>query len=295
MAKKAEIVSISRFRRGNPLDGVPEIELGLVSEDNRAVRPTSAPAVDLSGLPKTWFLIGNGGAGKTTYARWLIDRMVEQGRQAALAALDPGTRALSSWYDEIVQPASRDSGRTEKWLADFLEYLMESRTPAIMDFGAAGDVSLRAVVESTGGLHGNLEAAGLGVVAAYLMSPRIWDIDPLAKLEAVGFQPKATLIVLNEGTVDSTSDPQEAFEGILRHSAYRKAVDRGAVTLWLPALDPEVMNEIELKRLLLTAARDGRAPDGASFSPIGGLRRSKVGRWMGLTEQAHTPIHSWLP
>jgi hypothetical protein len=109
MPKKAEIVPISRFRRGNPLDGVPEIELGLVSEDNRAVRPTSAPAVDLGGLPKTWFLIGNGGAGKTTYARWLIDRMIEQGRQAALAALDPGTRALSSWYDEIMQPASREA------------------------------------------------------------------------------------------------------------------------------------------------------------------------------------------
>lgn len=291
---EAEVVPISRFRRGTMLDNVPEIALGR-SDAGRTSVATSAPSVDLSCLPKVWFMLGNGGAGKTTYARWMVSRMVEQGRQAILAALDPGTRALSAWFADIHQPAGSDSGRTERFLNELLEFLMEDKQPSIMDFGAAGDVPLRAVVESTGGLHGDLETAGLGVVACYLMSHRIWDVDPLAKMEAAGFQPKATLIVLNEGTVDSTIDPQEAFAGILRHSAYREAVDRGAVTLWLPALDPEVMDEIELKRLHFTAARDGKVPDGATFAPVGGLRRSKVARWMDAMERVHGPIHSWLP
>jgi hypothetical protein len=114
-------------------------------------------------------------------------------------------------------------------------------------------------------------------------------------METAGFKPAATLIVLNEGKVDSNSDPQEAFAGILRHSAYQSAVERGAITLWMPALDPEVMGELELKLLHFTAARDGQLPEGATFAPVGGLRRSKVRRWLEAMESAHAPIHSWLP
>ena len=70
---------------------------------------------------------------------------------------------------------------------------MADKGPAILDFGAAGEVSLRALVDSTTGLVGDLEAAGLGVVACYMLSPRIWDIEPLTRMEAAGFRPTATL------------------------------------------------------------------------------------------------------
>jgi len=295
MARKADVVPLSRFRRGDPLENVPEIKLGPAAEEGRAAIVTPTPSVDLTDKPKVWFMLGNGGAGKTTYARWLISRMAEQGRSATLAALDPGSRALSAWFDGIEQPPTRDSGRTEKWLADFIDYVMADKAPAILDFGAAGEVSLRAVVESTKGLSGDLEGAGLGVVACHVLSPRIWDIEPLTKLEAAGFQPQATLLVLNEGRVDSNSDPQEAFAPILRHSTFRKAVERGAIPLWLPALEDDIISEIEAKLLHFSMARDGQVPAGATFPPIGGLRRSKVNRWLERMEQVHVPIRSWLP
>lgn len=295
MARKADVVAISRFRRGDPLENVPEIRLGSSADEARSAIVTPTPSVDLTDKPKVWFMLGSGGAGKTTYARWLISRMAEQGRSATLAALDPGSRALSAWFDGIEQPPSHDSGRTEKWLGDFLDFLMTEKTPSILDFGAAGEVPLRAVVDSTKGLASDMEGAGLGVVACYVLSPRIWDIEPLTKMEASGFQPQATLIVLNEGKVDSNSDPQEAFAPIVRHSTFRKAVDRGAIPLWLPALDADVMSEIEAKLLHFAMVRDGQVPAGATFSPIGGLRRSKVSRWLERMEQVHAPIRSWLP
>jgi hypothetical protein len=56
-----------------------------------------------------------------------------------------------------------------------------------------------------------------------------------------------------------------------------------------------VMTEIENKRLHFGHARDGTVPAGRTFSPIGGLRRSMVGRWLERMEQEHDPISSWLP
>src|SRR4051794_33871753 len=152
MARKADVVPLSRFRRGDPLENVPEIKLGPSADETRTAIVTPTPSVDLTDKPKVWFMLGNGGVGKTTYARWLIARMSEQGRSATLAALDPGSRALSAWFDDIEQPPSRDSGRTEKWLGDFLDFVMTEKMPAILDFGAAGEVSLRSVVDSTKGL-----------------------------------------------------------------------------------------------------------------------------------------------
>jgi hypothetical protein len=44
-----------------------------------------------------------------------------------------------------------------------------------------------------------MEAEGVSPVAIYLMSDRISDLSLLATMEAAGFKPAATLIILNEG------------------------------------------------------------------------------------------------
>ena len=79
------------------------------------------------------------------------------------------------------------------------------------------------------------------------------------------------------------------------HSSFRDAVARGAVVVWVPALESAVMQEIEAKRLDFGLARDGLVPEGATFQPIGGLRRSMVRRWLERMEAAFAPIESWLP
>jgi hypothetical protein len=144
-------------------------------------------------------------------------------------------------------------------------------------------------------LHTRLEDAGLGVVACYPLTTRIDDLGVLDDLERAGFQPKATLLLLNEGRSDPTMPREEAFEAVTQHSIFRNALARGAIAIWLPALESDVMAEIEAKRLHFGLARDGHVPEGASFPPIGGLRRSMVGRWLARMEAAHTQVLTWLP
>jgi hypothetical protein len=294
VSRKPETVVPLR-RRPSMLDGVPEVQMPLAAPTAAPVRPVSAvPAIDLSDRPKVWFVIGPGGAGKTTYAKWLTWRMMEQGREAFLAALDPTNRSLAGWFDGVEQPPSRDTAHSARWLREFLEHLMTEKSAAIMDFGG-GDTALHRTADAAPDLIETLETSGLAVVAAYLFTPRIDDLAVLQTLEAAGLQPRATLLLLNEGRADPTLPPTEAFAAITRHSIFRKAVSRGAIPIWLPSLESDVMAEIEAKRLHYGVARDGQVPEGASFPPIGGLRRSMVGRWLQRMEQTHEPVQSWLP
>jgi len=114
-------------------------------------------------------------------------------------------------------------------------------------------------------------------------------------METAGFQPKATVLLLNEGRADPTVPREEAFATVTGHSGFRAAVARGAVVVWVPALESDVMQEIEAKRLDFGLARDGLVPEGATFPPIGGLRRSMVRRWLERMETAFEPIRTWLP
>jgi hypothetical protein len=177
-----EVVVTPLFRRGAALQGVPEIPM-IAPRKNRpaAVAPTTA--VDLSGQAKLWFLIGPGGAGKTAVARWLFWRMTEQGRDAVLAALDPTNRSLASWFAGVEQPPTNDGAQTARWLREFLEYLMAGQDrsrlqPAILDFGG-GDTALERVAGSASDLHQTLEDAGFGVVACYVLTPRVDDLTHL--------------------------------------------------------------------------------------------------------------------
>jgi hypothetical protein len=291
----------SRFRHA-AFEGVPEIPLDDAVDEREPggagfAAGTAAPA-ELA-LPPVWFLCGAGGTGKTVLARWLVWRMRQHGREAVLAALDPGNRSLARWFDDVQQPASRDSAHASRWLVqDLLDPLMEMnpRNPAVLDFGG-GDVALAQAVEKTNGLHTVLGSAGLGVVACYVLSPRIDDLGPLQTLERLGFQPRATLLVLNEGRADPTLPRSDAFASITAHSVFRAALARGAQPVWMPALESDVMQEIDAKRLDFSMARDGQVPDGARFPAIGGLRRSMVARWLERMEQAFMPLaeRHWLP
>ena len=209
MARKPDVVVPMR-RRPSMLDGVPEVEMPLATADV-PVRPVSdGPVIDLSERPKVWFVCGPGGAGKTTYAKWLVARMMERGGEALLAALDPTNRSLASWFDGVEQPPTRDSAHIARWLREFLEHLMTERSAGVLDFGG-GDVALHRIVDVAPDLVATLETAGLAVVAAYLLTPRIDDLAVLQTMEAVGFHPRATLLVLNEGRADPTLPPAEAF------------------------------------------------------------------------------------
>jgi hypothetical protein len=300
MAKKPDesvVVPMSRFRRQGAEEVVPEVSAAPPPPAiDMAQRQAPKPAVDLTGRPTIWFLLSSNGGGKTTLARWLIHRAEEAGReQPLLAALDPGDRTLASWFSNVEQPPNRDTRNTARWLRDYLDGLMAQRLSAILDFGGGGETALARLLEDEPRLHEIAEEAGVSLVACYPLTTRVTDIFVARGLEDAGFQPRATLLLLNEGRSDPTRPAHESFATVTGHSAYRRMIARGAQEVWMPPLDEEVIAEVEKKWLTFAMARDGLVPEGAAFFPIGGLRRSSVGRFLALAEQRFERVRSWLP
>lgn len=297
MAIKPDAKIVPLFGRGPRIDDEPEVTVrGMhapaAAGASSAVRGSSA--IDLTGKPKVLFLIGPGGTGKTTLARWVGHQTHAQGRTTLMAALDPQNRSLATWFNDVQMPPTSDGAQSTRWLKELLNFLMENKQGGMLDFGG-GDVTLARMSEMAPGFVDEMAAAGVEPVAIYTLAPRQDDLAVLEAMERLGFQPKATALILNEGRVDSVLSREEAFARIMRHSAFKAAVGRGAIPIWMPRLEAEVAQEIEGKRLQFGTARDGLVPDGAKFPPIGGFERSMVKRWLERMDQEFAPIKTWLP
>lgn len=292
---KGQVVPL--FGRGPRLDDEPEVTMrGLHAPSSAASAGTTraSAAIDLTGKPKVLFLAGPGGTGKTMLARWIGWQMTQEKRSSLMAALDPQNRSLATWFEGVETPPTNDSTQVARWLRDVLKFAMEQKQSAMLDFGG-GDTALSRLVDTAPDFVDAMTAAGVEPVAIYTLAPRQDDLAVLEMLENLGFKPNATALVLNEGRVDSTLSRDEAFARIIRHSAFRAAIGRGAIPIWMPRLEPEVAQEIEGKRLQFGQARDGQVPDGAKFAPIGGFERSMVKRWLERMDQEFAPIRTWLP
>ena len=86
-----------------------------------------------------------------------------------------------------------------------------------------------------------------------------------------------------------------AFARVLRRPEYKAAIERGAVEIWMPRLDPAVAQEIEAKRLSFIQARDAISPKGRTVPPLAPFDRSRVRRFWDEMATDMEPIASWLP
>jgi len=280
------------FRRKPDVDE-DALVLSLPSVTERTVMPKPGkPAVDLSAQAKLWLLIGPGGGGKTLLARWLGDKMAKAGTldTSLLAALDPTNRTLAEFFEVVEQPPSANPARVTTWLRELLTFVAAQRAGGIVDFGG-NNTSLMQLVETSPTFATPLEEVGVAAVAAYLLSPRVDDLTLLAGFEKAGFQPKATALVLNLGRAEA----QEDFDAVRRHPAYKAALARGAVELWLPKLQPQSLAlEIERKRMRFSDAGDGIAPDGRRTADISLLERVIIREWLQWMDQSFAPVDTWL-
>lgn len=249
---------------------------------------------ELAGRPKVWFVIGPGRSGKTTFIRYVMDVVAAGSGSALAAALDPQNRSLANFLDGVAQPPTNDAAAVARWLESLLRAMMENGTSALLDLGG-GDTSLGRVLSDVPDLATAMEGAGVAPVAIYTLGPRVDDLASLATFEAQGFQPRATALVLNEGLTDPTMAREEAFARVMRHSAFKAAVARGAAVLWMPRLEPSVAADIEAKRLSFPAARDGVLPTSRTIAPLGVFDRSRVRAWMNGMDAMLAPVTAWLP
>ena len=188
------------------------------------------PAIDLSGKRKAWFLIGRGRIGKTTFARWLTETMDQRGGSAIIAAADPVNRSLRAFMDHVTEPSTTDPEEVKNWLRDLLEYQVAEKVNSIIDLGG-GNTSLSALLAEMPDLAEVLSQGGVEAIACHVVGGDPHDCVPLAVTEAEGFQPKATVIVLNEA-----HGQRPRFDQVLAQAEVRAAIERGAVQLWMPRL-----------------------------------------------------------
>ncbi|MBS0984258.1 ArsA-related P-loop ATPase [Gluconobacter cerinus] len=263
-------------------------------ENGPALPVSKRNGIDLTGKPKAIFLIGPGGTGKTTFARWAAVKMSEAGREALLVAMDPQNRSLVTWFDGVEQPPTTDGAQSSRWMRETLAYQMEDKLTALYDLGG-GNTAFSLTVEAMPDLVGALQSEGVEPVALYFVGPRPDDLAVMGQIEALGFQPSATAVILNEGRVDSTMTATEAFGRTLRNSVMKNALTRGVIPVFMPRLEQEVAAEIEGKRLTFSEARDGKTRTGSSVAPLGPFERSMTRRWLDKMDQQFAPIASWLP
>ena len=245
-----------------------------------SVRPSApklvdrTPGVDLTGKVKAVFFIGRGRTGKTTLARWAYEGLAERGGTAIIAAADPVNRTLANYLDGVAQPPSTDPLEVRDWLIVLLQHAMSEKLSVMVDLGG-GDTSLIELLKVLPNLVTLMAEGGMEAVAIHVMGTDPHDLHPLAMSEEMGFQPRATAIVLNEVYA----------RGAQRYRpVYQAAINRGAEPIWMPALIEEVARYC--------------AQDGGRFLD---LPRSKpffaqaLKNWLGAMSVEFSPIATWWP
>lgn len=253
-----------------------------------------AQGIDLAGKPKLTLLIGAGRTGKTTLARWIGEKAAGEKQDVALAAADPLNRSLANYFENVAQPDGNDPAATAAWLERLFGHVMNNPASVVLDLGG-GDTSLGMVLRAAPDLPQMMAEAGCPMVALYVLGPRVDDLAAPAAMDALGFRPEARAIVLNEGVAEATLAREDAFGRVLRHSAYRAAIDGGAVPLWMPRIAGSAAGEVEGKRLSFHAAAAGISPPDRKVVPMGPFDRSRVRRWLADMKREFAGVASWMP
>jgi len=295
MALKAEksVANVISLFGTQPEIEEDEVPVGIALKGNtspRAAALVTSGLVDLTGKPKVWLTIGRGKTGKTTLIRFLVEEAMNAGHQVLIADADRTNPTLSSYIESAQRPPEGDESSHSAWLEKLFTFIMAQKVSAYIDLGG-GDTTLRRLVSEVRDLVAVLEAAGVAVVAAYLLGPQTDDLSPLATLEAAGFQPAATALVLNEGLIEASLPREEAFARVLRHSAFREAMARGAAALWIPRLLPA--GEIEARRVLFGQAAAGAVREGRKQTPLGPFDQGRTRGWLDTMRAEFAPVRSW--
>lgn len=281
------------FSFGDDVEMAEEFPVGHKLMPDPVPTLSIGDVIDLTGKPKVLMAFGAGSSGKTTFLRWVVEQLLARDSKAKLAAIDPEGRDLKDYFSAgVYEPPSHDPEKVAPWLKAFFDAVLKDKSSGLVDTGG-GDTAFGRVLAEMPDIVRDMDADGVAIVAAYLFSPRLSDLSPLATLRGAGFQPPATVLILNEGRVEAGHDPEQAFAQLRRHSVYRAALEAGAIELSMPKLP--VAKKIEDRRLQYRHARDGIVPEGRTIVPLGWSDRSSVRSWLARMDAAMAPITSWIP
>lgn len=273
-------------------DTTPEMELMSAGKIPSALTPLRVTnRLDLSGKKKVAFWVGRGKTGKTTGIRWLAETALAKGTPLLMADMDATNDTFSRYIDNVARPPeASEPAQSLKWLDKLLQHTLQEQASLLVDLGG-GDTTLRRLVAQLPDLSDLFESQGFGVVLFHTIGPQEEDLSPLATLQALGFKPTATAIILNEAMIDVGDTAETAFARIYRHSVFQKAVGDGAVPIFMPRLF--AAQQVEVRRLKFRDAAGGR--NGLGDTPLGPFDRARVRKWLDTMDVNFENINSWLP
>jgi hypothetical protein len=278
------------FKLTDDEDDGPELDItGAAKGVDRAV--TTETGIDLSDRKKIVFFVGRGKTGKTTGIRWVAEMAITSGRVMLMADMDPTNDSFSKYVAGVSRPSDpSDPALALKWLDRLLQHALQTKMSLLVDLGG-GDTTLRRLAAQLPDLVNMFEAEGFAVIVCYTAGPQEEDLSPLATMMGLDFHPTGTAIVLNEALVDVGETRENAFARIFRHSAFRLAIGRRAVPVWMPRLLPA--QQVEIRRLPFQDAAGGQT--GQGNTPLGPFDRARVLTWLNAMDVNFAGIKSWLP
>ncbi len=246
-------------------------------------------------------LLGRGRTGKTTWARWAVERARSAGREVIVADGDRNNGTLGSFYPDAGAPVASDDVTVTAWIEELTEGLISSRSQLILDMGG-GDRSFATVAERHG-FNDVLPAEGVDPVAWYFLAGGRDDCETMVFMEKVGFAPARTVIVFNEGLAPAVPAGQDAFAAAMKDKEVRKVLGRGAKLLRMPAVPLATMVTADDLFIGIREAANGGVPKGEDglphpdAKPLNLWRRNELRRWLTTMEERHTEagILEWLP
>lgn len=234
--------------------------------------------------------LGRGIHGKTFWARWLIDTLLNEGRTIDVMDADRTNATLTEYFSNVIKPASAEDADVEDKLRSITEAMMEQPRTTLIDFGA-NDLTIKRVALKLGDFNSYLAEGLIRGVAVHFLGPDHDDLALLRDMEAGMFAPPATILVLNEALLPPGAS-NAAFNPIMEDDIFQKALKRGAVPIYMPRLGADAARELNRRRLGFIAASLGQpGPDGTRIGP---WNRSLIKAWREAMLASHKPVMAWL-
>ena len=247
-----------------------------------AAAPPAAPVLAVG--------LGRGFGGKSTGLSELVWRARNQGRQVIVADGDARSATLAGLFPgETMQPPSEELADVKAWLSQVLNRMVKERQSAVLDLGG-GD---RVLMEYGRDLRlvEFCQRRGIEPLALYFLGPEQEDLrHVLAIWDAGYFQPKRTLLVLNEGVIREGRTVVGAFDRTMKDPGFVRMLEAGAVPVLMTRLAC-----MDMLRQVGVGLYD--AAVGGGDKPFDPVEQFMVEDWLDDLEakRARSGASGWLP
>jgi hypothetical protein len=198
--------------------------------------------------PRIVVPLGKQRSGKTTLLRWMIERgAVRRTRPLKLMDADPHNDTLRQHYPEAESPGSTGIDDRRVSLENAIRVQRQSAREGnpydtYWDVGG-GDLLMSRLAHEIA-FTSAVDRAGLDLIAYYVLTPSLSDLDYFKALDAAGFRPQRLGLICNAGAVNGDRSPAKAFEPLLSDPFVVALMEHGAIPLFMPALAADAFEAI---------------------------------------------------